>query len=131
MSKPLGCAPNPCDSCPYRKDTPAGVWAASEYRKLPAWDDPTQMDAGTFLCHNGNRELACRGWLEVHHENLGVRLALMTGRIDLGNHTKPTTVPLYKSGAEACRAGLKGVKRPSRKAQAVITKLTIQRDRRN
>lgn len=128
--EPLGCAPNPCDSCPYRKDTPPGVWAAAEYRKLPAWDDPMQMKAGVFLCHNGDRKLACRGWLEVHHENLGVRLALMTGRIDLGKHSKPTKVLLYKSGAEACDAGLKGVKRPGKKAKDVIVKLTVQRSRK-
>ena len=128
MPKTLGCAANPCSSCPYRKDTPAGVWAAEEYKKLPEWDKP--MTLGVFMCHQGNRRLACRGWLEVHHENIGVRLALMRGAIDLGKHPEPTKVPLYKSGAEACKAGLKGVHRPSRKAQEVIVKLTVKLDRK-
>ena len=123
--KPLGCAANPCSSCPYRKDTPPGVWAAEEYEKLPAWDDPLRLDAGVFLCHKGDRKLVCRGWLEVHHENIGVRLALLRNIIDLGAHREPTKVPLYKSGRAACAAGLRGVKRPSKKACEVIVKLTV------
>ena len=33
-------AKSPCGSCPYRQDVPSGVWAASEYEKLPAYDAP-------------------------------------------------------------------------------------------
>jgi hypothetical protein len=31
-------APKPCESCPYRKDVPSGVWSEGEYRKLPQYD---------------------------------------------------------------------------------------------
>jgi hypothetical protein len=38
-------------------------------------------------------------------------------------NSRPATIPLYSSGAEACRAGLAGVRRPSIKAEKVIAKL--------
>lgn len=123
----LACAANPCASCPYAKTTPPGVWDASEYRKLPAWDEPMNYP-GLFLCHHSNlggRESVCRGWLEVHSNNIGVRLA-MAMRIDL-KHREPTKVPLYASGAAACRAGLRGVRKPSPKAKAICQKLTRAR----
>lgn len=90
-----------------------------------------RLDAGIFLCHHsrlGDREMACRGWLEVHHENIGVRLALAT-RLTV-NRQEPPDVPLYKSGAEACRAGLRGVKRPGKAAREMIGKLTKAKSRR-
>lgn len=121
----LACPGTPCASCPYRKDTPPGVWAASEYRKLPAWDEPMNF-AGVFLCHTANlggRAAVCRGWLETHERNLGVRMAMMDGTIDMTGVTGPCGVKLYKSGAEACAAGLRGVPRPSKKAVAVSLKI--------
>lgn len=45
-------APRPCDSDPYRKDVPSGIWDASEYAKLARYDGPTaNQPAGLFLCH--------------------------------------------------------------------------------
>ena len=50
-------APRPCDSCPYRQDVPSGIWAASEYAKLPAYDAPTcAQSARLFLCHQHDRD---------------------------------------------------------------------------
>lgn len=111
---------HPCGSCPYRKDTPSGVWHPEEYAKLPAWDDPMELSAGVFLCHS-KKESACRGWFEVHHENIGVRIAAAT-RLTV-NRREPTTIPLYASGAEACKAGLRGVKRPKADARKMIATL--------
>lgn len=132
MARPLklGCAANPCSSCPYRKDTPAGVWSAEEYMKLPGWDDPHEYP-GLFMCHHSTtspQRRVCRGWLEVHSENIGVRLAQYV-QIDLGGarNRRPTKIPLYESGAAACVAGLKGVKRPGLKARAMIDKLARAR----
>lgn len=124
----LACAQNPCASCPYRKDTPAGVWSAEEYKKLPAWDEQAYM-GGVFLCHHSataKRDSVCRGWLEVHHRNFSVRLGY--SRIDPTNLKEPTDVPLYSSGAEACRAGLRGVRKPTKAAILTINKLTRARE---
>ncbi|WP_336794377.1 DUF6283 family protein [Gordonia malaquae] len=45
-------APRPCESCPYRRDVPSGVWAESEYEKLRAYDAPTgEQPVRLFLCH--------------------------------------------------------------------------------
>ncbi|MGH3734203.1 MAG: DUF6283 family protein [Micromonosporaceae bacterium] len=30
--------PHPCETCPYRKDAPSGVWAAEEYERLRSYD---------------------------------------------------------------------------------------------
>ncbi len=133
MSEKLLCHRDPCASCPYRKDTPAGVWAAEEYRKLPAWDNP-QAFAGVFLCHHsnlGSRKAVCRGWIEVHGDNWQARIVAISGVEYMEGATKPTKVPLYRSGAEACRAGLLGVKKPDAKARVVITKLIGAREKKN
>jgi hypothetical protein len=58
----MNCAKVPCSSCPYRIDTPPGVWASEEYEKLPQYS-PTdgQVPAlGIFLCHQTNATIALR-----------------------------------------------------------------------
>lgn len=50
----LHVAPRTCSTCPYRRDTPPGIWDAAEYRKLPAYDqDPPAIPDGIveFHCH--------------------------------------------------------------------------------
>lgn len=125
MSVPLDCAPSPCGSCPYRKDVPPGVWSADEYRKLPEYDEG-KMQLGIFLCHQTNasgRETVCRGWLTVAAESVAVRLALARKRITLEQRDAPVLVRLYSSGAEACAAGLEGIKLPSAKAKRLVARL--------
>ena len=119
---------HPCDTCPYRKDTPSGIWHESEYKKLPKWDDPTAF-AGIFHCHNQteSRQTVCRGWMEVHHENLQVRLTIAT-LIDFHERNeKPTTVPLHESGEAAMKAGIKRINNPSCKAKSKVEKLLRKR----
>lgn len=135
MSDPkpkLACAPNPCPSCPYRKDTPSGVWSEEEYNKLPGYDNPMEYP-GLFLCHHSttaDKDMVCRGWLEVHHENIGVRIAMLT-KIEMDNYKIPTKVKLFKSGAEACEFGLKNVNKPSAAARKMIDKLREARERKS
>ncbi len=76
-------AMKPCQSCPYRKDVPKGIWDQSEYDKLPRYDLPTyDQPHGVFLCHQQNGCL-CRGWLDCHGEGLlAIRLASAIGNID-------------------------------------------------
>lgn len=69
-------APRPCESCPYRKDVPSGVWAEEEYRKLPDYDQETmKQPMGVFLCHQQNQRV-CGGWAGVHGRQSGSRVLL-------------------------------------------------------
>ena len=118
-----------CDTCPYLKSTPPGVWSASEYEKLREFDlDPEHGGpiATVFHCHQENatgEPTACRGWLSVHKNSIPVRMAQLKGQID------PEDVPLekepqyYLTGTEACLAGLSGVDRPSIEARLKIARL--------
>src|SRR5947207_7743969 len=95
----IPCLDNPCATCPYRKDTPPGIWDKSEYDKLPAWDGRAFHEANTsiFMCHSANlagNKAVCRGWLEVHCDNIGVRINTIS-RIE--HNGIPTKVPLYES----------------------------------
>lgn len=124
MTAPIEAADNPCATCPFRKDTPPGIWSAEEYKRLSAWDGGgiEGMNRSVFLCHSAStpeRQFACRGWMEVCHQNIGVRLSMLRIKFN----PSPTKVPLYKSGMAARRAGLRGVKRPGAKALAAIKKL--------
>jgi hypothetical protein len=120
------CPPSPCSTCPYRKDTPPGIWAAEEYRKLPEYD----ADGGAlapFHCHQENITgvpTLCRGWVSCHgFESIAVRLACVHGLISAEQVEAPCRVELYATGREACAAGLAGVLRPGVKARRAIDKL--------
>jgi hypothetical protein len=92
-------APRPCDSCPYRRDAPSGVWAHEEYEKLRRYDAPTpQQSAGLFQCHqsdaNSPGRRICAGWAGCHTDGhlLGLRVALLESRIDAETFTlRPNT----------------------------------------
>ncbi len=126
-------APRPCQSCPYRKDVPAGVWAAEEYEKLPAYDRPTEMQpTAVFLCHQQDGR-ACAGWAGCHDGDhlLALRFAAMFGSASretieaIRDFESP--VPLFASGNEAAQHGLSGVEEPCVKAVRVMRKLERRR----
>ncbi len=128
MTEKLLVANRPCNTCPYRCDTPSGVWAVEEYLKLPGYDNNTNL--GTFLCHQTNatgRTTVCRGWLSVHAESVAARMAVLNGSVTDEERLAPSEVELYPSGLAAGRAGLKGVRRPSREARASIDRLARSR----
>lgn len=122
MSEKLTAALEPCLTCPYRKDTPLGIWHPEEYAKLAGYDHHA---IGVFLCHNGflERRLVCRGWLSVHCESVAVRIAVSNGQIDDDLRYKKVKAPLYSTGTEAMLAGLKGVRKPKAKARAAIRQI--------
>jgi hypothetical protein len=122
---------SPCTSCPYRRDTPAGVWAPEEYAKLPGYDTNERFEL--FLCHQGplaKKQTVCRGWLSVHCESVAARLAVARGDIESDERYTPVAEPLYESGTEAAKAGLRAVRRPGRKAREVIARLVAARRKR-
>lgn len=130
MSTPLVCPPTPCSTCPYRRDTPAGIWHPDEYRKLAGYDRDHPFPAlATFHCHQEmttGKPTMCRGWLAVHGDIPAVRIAVIRGEIPAEDVDRPVSVPLYASGREACAAGLKGVRRPGKAARVAIAKLAAR-----
>lgn len=122
-------AKRPCGSCPYRCDTPSGVWAEEEYKKLPEYDKPTpEQPTGMFLCHQQDGRV-CAGWAGTHdmNENLALRLATITGGVD--NDTcealldYETPVELFDTGAAAASHGMADIDAPGAHATKTISKL--------
>lgn len=130
-----GPAPRPCESCPYRKDVPSGVWHADEYDKLPAYDrDTAYQPVGLFLCHQQNGRV-CAGWVGCHGDRLlGLRLAVATGDMSTDDvvacldYVSP--VPLFASGAEAAAHGKAEIPAPGVGARRVIAKVTRTQEAR-
>lgn len=125
MSKRLLVNRHPCASCPYRLDTPPGVWDASEYAKLPRYD--ANESAAVFLCHQTpaiGADTVCRGWLSVHSESWAARIAVARGQVTPEELYAEPEVPLYGNGQEAAEAGLAGVELPGQRARAMIERLT-------
>ncbi|MCI3277017.1 DUF6283 family protein [Streptomyces cylindrosporus] len=127
-------APRPCDSCPYRRDVPSGVWSHEEYEKLRRYDAATpEQPPGLFQCHqadaDGSIRRICAGWAGCHSGEglLGLRLALFEDRIDAetfraaAHYRSP--VPLFDSGTEAADHGQADIHRPDHAAALLIHKI--------
>jgi len=133
MSAPR-CREQPCETCPYRRDVPSGLWGAHEYNKLPEYDKPTgEQPLGPFHCHTSPNFL-CTGWA-VCHERSGRGKELMALRVlaSVTGELVPlpdTTVPLFASGAAAAEHGLRDIHRPGRKALAAMRKIERSRLRK-
>jgi hypothetical protein len=127
--KTLTCARSPCSSCPYRRDVPSGVWAANEYEKLAEYDEimPLQPQA-RFDCHQRDGKL-CAGWVATHGAMNLLALRLAAARMFVNLRVDPdvfeyqTDVPVFRSGREAMKHGLKGIARPSRAARELVQRL--------
>lgn len=130
-------APRPCASCPYRTDVPSGIWAATEYAKLPAYDRDTALQpVAVFLCHQNDPESPqsrmCAGWTACHGENLlSLRLAASRGHIDQATYdaaiNSRADVELFESGQAAARHGLDDIDSPRPAAVRAIDKLNRRR----
>jgi Family of unknown function (DUF6283) len=132
-------APRPCDSCPYRRDVPSGVWAVEEYEKLRAFDKDTPYQPhGLFQCHqvdlHGDRRRMCAGWVGCHGEELlALRLALAEERIGVDTYRAAVAyqspVPLFTSGGDAADHGQRDIMRPGADAAHAIAKVVrVRRD---
>ncbi|MER7805377.1 DUF6283 family protein [Streptomyces parvulus] len=136
MSSPLRQpAPRPCDSCPYRRDVPSGVWAHEEYEKLRRYDAPTvEQPPGLFQCHQNDQNSTvsriCAGWAGCHDGQhlLALRVALLEGRISQETFTATSgyhsPVPLFASGREAADHGQAEIPRPGQEAARLIGKIS-------
>jgi len=125
----LNVPPQGCTTCPYRRDTPPGIWAAEEYEKLRAYDqDPFDPIAGlsVFHCHQENlthKPTVCRGWLSVHQESVAVRLAQAIGAVAHEDVPRAVEPLYYATGNEAADAGMAGVLLPPPEARREIDRL--------
>lgn len=120
-------APNPCGSCPYRRDVPSGVWELEEYLKLPPYDNPTsEQPPAVFMCHRQDGHI-CAGWAGCHDmdENLGLRLGASMGTVEDPEavRTYETTTELFASGAEAAAYGMDEIRNPGPEARRIMRKL--------
>jgi hypothetical protein len=101
----------PCAECPWRRDTPRGMFTQERYDALAdtsgARGAEAPIDAPLFACHKSaeGREEACAGWLAaVGAEHLGVRLAVVSGRIPASALAPPDDWPaLFASYDEMAR----------------------------
>ncbi|MFB4306971.1 DUF6283 family protein [Actinomadura sp. GTD37] len=132
-------APRPCTSCPYRRDVPSGIWAAAEYEKLRAYDQPTmEQPPQVFLCHQRGRDAGdarvCAGWAGTHDgaHLLALRIAAADGTMAFGDidatidYVSP--VPLFASGAEAAEHGEAEIAAPGERAVKAMAKIERARN---
>jgi len=133
MSEPTGApASVPCGSCPYRTDTPSGLWAAVEYDKLPTYDDPGNL-GGAFFCHQQDGRL-CAGWVACHDmdNSIPLRLAVAFGTLSVeaaqAARDYTTDVPVFASGKEAAEHGKARIKNPPAKARTMAGRIADKRD---
>ena len=129
-----GPAPRPCESCPYRRDVPSGVWSAEEYEKLRGYDEPMwAQPCAVFQCHQTGRDdrdgRLCAGWVGVHGDELLIlRIGVARGHVDPAVWDYSTDVPLFGSGTEAAEHGERDIEHPSGKATAMVAKILAGRD---
>lgn len=119
----------PCGSCPYRCDTPSGIWDASEYDKLPRYDAPTaDQPALLFLCHQQDGRI-CAGWAGCHdmEESLAARIAVLDGELTPDEYQYlldyAAGVPLFESGRSAADHGQADVGNPGQRARQMARTL--------
>jgi hypothetical protein len=125
-----------CRACPYRRDVPSGVWAASEYDKLAEYDAPTgEQPYAAFYCH-ATPEAICHGWVVVSkkndhaHDLLGLRILASMGKFDYGEiDLVEERTPLFDFGTEACEHGKRDIENPSEEALEVVARLGRKYDR--
>ncbi len=121
---------SPCGSCPYRRDVPSGLWAASEYNKLPGYDGQTWEQAqagatGLFFCHR-TPEFLCAGWVSCHDmdNNLAMRLHARRQCVDPAVYDYESPVPLFATGAQAAAHGLRDIDDPGEAARDNVQQLS-------
>ena len=126
--------PRPCESCPYRRDVPSGVWSRDEYETLPLYDEDFPVQPlELFQCHQTDRSSdkarLCSGWVGCHGEDLiSLRLAVATGKLPYEGVLDYTTdVPLFDSGAQAAEHGIAEIEHPSEEACNLVAKIASVR----
>jgi hypothetical protein len=128
--------PAACVACPYRVDSPSGLWAADQYDMLRDYDKPyPQQPIASFLCHQQNSKL-CAGWLGCHKPEkllalpfLGVQRMITPEDMDaVQEYVHDPRVKLFTSGKEACEHGKRGIENPSSQTRLAALKMMQKPD---
>lgn len=118
----------PCEFCPYRRDVPSGVWSATDYEKLPPYDEPTgNQPLASFACH-ATPAFDCHGWAVVH-SNRGPEHELLALRLQGSPDVPEPAVPLFDSGAGAAAHGMRDIEAPGDHAVDAQAKLLMRYSR--
>ncbi|MFD5696530.1 DUF6283 family protein [Streptomyces lasiicapitis] len=131
-------APRPCESCPYRRDVPPGIWSHEEYEKLRRYDAPTpDQPSALFQCHQTDAHDAarriCAGWAGCHDSAhlLALRMGVLDGRIEASTYRAAieyvSPVPLFSSGSEAAAHGQAHTDQSHEEADRLIAKISRAR----
>jgi hypothetical protein len=106
---PHGFAPEPCGSCPYRRDVPVDTWDACEFERVLE-HDRNEVGGSVFGCHKfrlrPKEADVCAGWFldqqKRGYPSIRLRMLLMKcteePKVTDGGH------PLYESIEEMCAA---------------------------
>lgn len=127
------CKESPCPTCPYRKDTPKGVWALDHYEVLQSYDGSILEQAisgatAVFQCHYNDGNL-CRGWLDCHGKDNLLALRLR-GREALPEDIGPVKHDVYESGRACLEANIPHMDNPSKAARDVQDVLLAKHGKR-
>lgn len=126
-----GVRSEPCTACPYKVETPSGVWETHEYTKLRAYDEPTfAQPAEWFACH-ATPSHACHGWAVVHNTRGGEYelLATRLHGIEWEDAAANSSVELFGSGNEAADHGQADIEDPSDEAIETSRRLVRKYER--
>jgi hypothetical protein len=100
----------PCDNCPWRKDAPTEYWHPDHFHDI--WSRCQDDGMSMMLCHKSNAlpeaergSLPCQGWARVMgYESIGVRIAVLSGKLDDAEVRDRDTAELYGTFAEMLEA---------------------------
>lgn len=121
----------PCQSCPYRSDTPVGIWDKTEFENLKHQND--RQFGALFGCHNNagkpcEQQEPCAGWLLDQKRNgmpsITLRMTLIQNADTRGLfESLDESVDCYDSVEEMVDANRgKAFPRRSRTAQRLLRK---------
>lgn len=121
----------PCDTCPYRRSTPLGIWSKAEYENLQR-QDADEMGGACFGCHKDpSGKTSCRGWLADQKRrgvpSIQLRLSLLTNvdTIAAFEAVDDTDPDLYDSISEMVEAN-RDKQFPRRSAKAARLALRLR-----
>lgn len=123
----------PCETCPYLRSTPLGIWDKSEYLRLLQFDEPTyKQSSSTFRCHNDSNCL-CQGWLDCHDATqlLSIRIASIQQRLAPDFNFERSGADVYSSAKELVYANMRACGDPGDRAKRCIKKLTRSKSRKS
>ncbi len=100
----------PCENCPWRHDAEPEYWDPDHFRDI--WGNCQDDGRHVMLCHKSTvlpeaerNDLPCQGWARVMaFDAIGVRIAVLSGKLSVDEVNDRDTVDLYDTFAEMLEA---------------------------